>query len=110
MPAPEFQRAWATGLALPTDEALALATAADSAPAAAPGRAGEPLSHREREVSTLVARGLTNRRIGTELSITEKTVASHIAHIMTKLGMRSRAQIAVWAVEQGLGPGDRGSA
>jgi predicted ATPase/DNA-binding CsgD family transcriptional regulator len=104
MPAPEFQRAWTAGLSLSSDEALALATAADGAAGSPDG----PLSHREREVSALVARGLTNRRIGTELSITEKTVASHIAHIMTKLGVRSRAQIAVWAVERGLGPG-RGS-
>lgn len=100
---PEFERAWDTGLTLSTDDAVALATASDPDLETAPDRAAE-LSHREREVSALVALGLTNRRIGTELSISEKTVASHIAHIMAKLDMRSRAQIAVWAVERGLGP------
>jgi non-specific serine/threonine protein kinase len=103
LPPPEFERAWGAGLRLSTDEAVALATVVQ--PDA--GRATDPLSHRERQVSALVARGLTNRRIGSELSISERTVASHIAHIMTKLGMRSRAEIAVWAVERGLGPGSR---
>ena len=103
LPAPEFERAWAEGLTVSTDDAVALATAGDPDPSSLMSSVRR-LSLREREVSTLVARGLTNRRIGTELKISEKTVASHIAHIMNKLGVRSRAQIAVWAVEQGLGP------
>ncbi len=51
----------------------------------------------------MLARGLTNREIAGALSISEKTVGSHIDHIMTKVGMRSRTRIALWAVEHGLG-------
>ncbi|NMO50094.1 LuxR family transcriptional regulator [Actinoplanes sp. TBRC 11911] len=90
----EFERAWAVGLTLPADEAAGLATV--------PAPDSDPLSARERQVCALVARGLTNRRIGTELGISEKTVASHIAHIMDKLDMRSRAQIAVWAAGRSI--------
>jgi DNA-binding NarL/FixJ family response regulator len=62
------------------------------------------LSPRERQVSRLIAQGLTNRQISRALSISEKTVGSHVDHIMTKLGLRSRTRIAVWAIQQGLGP------
>jgi len=61
-----------------------------------------PLSPREREVASLIARGLTNRRIAEELVITERTVAAHIEHVMTKLDFGSRTQIGVWAAENGL--------
>ena len=60
------------------------------------------LSPREREVAALIARGLSNREIGAALSISEKTAANHVEHIMTKLDLRSRAQVAVWAVRQGV--------
>ena len=75
-----------------------------------PGGGQGELSRREREVAALVARGLSNRAIAAELSIAEKTAANHIEHIMTKLDLRSRAQIAVWAVRRGLaadGPAGR---
>ena len=61
-----------------------------------------PLSHREREVATLVALGLSNRQIAEELVIAESTVERHVANILSKLAFHSRAQIAVWTVEQGL--------
>ncbi len=99
--------AWTAGSALSTDEAIALALVQDAEVSAPPSRS--PLSHREREVSALIAQGLTNRQISTTLSIAEKTVGSHIAHIMTKLDLRSRTQIAVWAVGHGLGPEESGS-
>lgn len=56
------------------------------------------VSPREREVVILVARGLSNRQIGDELSISPATVERHVANILLKLGFRSRAQIAAWAV------------
>jgi DNA-binding NarL/FixJ family response regulator len=59
------------------------------------------LSHREREVVALVARGLTNRRISAELSISERTAGNHVARILRKLHLHSRTQIATWATEQG---------
>ncbi|GAC1656368.1 MAG: GAF domain-containing sensor histidine kinase [Candidatus Dormibacteraceae bacterium] len=57
---------------------------------------GEALSTREREVAALVADGLTNAAIGLRLHVSHWTVASHVAHVLGKLGFRSRAQIAAW--------------
>jgi DNA-binding CsgD family transcriptional regulator len=61
-----------------------------------------PLSHREREVAVLVARGLTNRAIAEALVISERTADSHVSHILEKLGVETRAQIAAWWVEHRL--------
>jgi predicted ATPase/DNA-binding CsgD family transcriptional regulator len=55
-----------------------------------------PLARRELEVSKLIAEGLTNKQIGAQLFISERTVASHVRSIMDKLGFNNRAQIAVW--------------
>jgi DNA-binding CsgD family transcriptional regulator len=60
------------------------------------------LSRREREVAALVARGLTNREIARALFLSERTAENHVQHILTKLGFGSRAQIAAWAVAEGL--------
>ena len=59
------------------------------------------LTRREREVAMLVARGLTNRQIADALTIAEGTAGVHVDHILSKLGFRSRAQVAAWAVEHG---------
>jgi DNA-binding CsgD family transcriptional regulator/tetratricopeptide (TPR) repeat protein len=61
-----------------------------------------PLSRREREVAALVARGLTNRDIARTLFLSERTAENHVQHILTKLGFGARAQIAAWAVAEGL--------
>jgi predicted ATPase/DNA-binding CsgD family transcriptional regulator len=61
-----------------------------------------PLTAREREVARLIGHGLTNRQIAAELVITEGTVANHVVNILNRLGVSSRAQIAVWASEHGL--------
>ncbi|MBA2535799.1 MAG: response regulator transcription factor [Rubrobacter sp.] len=74
-------------------------------PAPARPTAGEPasnLTRREEEVAVLVARGLTNRQISAELSISERTAGNHVARMLRKLGLGSRTQIAAWAAEQGL--------
>ncbi|EWM11463.1 transcriptional regulator, LuxR family [Kutzneria sp. 744] len=60
-----------------------------------------PLSQRECDVAMLTAEGLTNREIAIRLSISERTVETHLLHIRTKLDLRTRAQVAAWAVEQG---------
>jgi DNA-binding NarL/FixJ family response regulator len=57
---------------------------------------------REREVLVLVGHGLSNRRIGELLAITERTVETHVRHVLRKLRLRSRTQAAVWAVQHGL--------
>jgi predicted ATPase/DNA-binding CsgD family transcriptional regulator len=59
----------------------------------------EKLTRREREVALLVARGLTNRQIASELSVSRNTANNHVARILRKLGLRSRAQIAAWVIE-----------
>ena len=60
------------------------------------------LSRREREVAVLVARGLTNRQISEELSISGRTAGNHVARILHKLHLHSRTQVAAWTTEQGL--------
>jgi DNA-binding NarL/FixJ family response regulator len=58
-----------------------------------------PLTAREREVAALIALGMTNRQIAEELVIAEGTAAIHVGNVLGKLGMSSRAQVAVWAAE-----------
>ncbi|MBM7831897.1 DNA-binding NarL/FixJ family response regulator [Agromyces cerinus] len=65
-------------------------------------RRGGALTPRELEVIRLVSRGLTNRAIGAQLSLSEKTVARHIANIFAKLELSSRAAATAYAYEKGL--------
>ena len=60
------------------------------------------LTRRQQEVAICIAEGLTNAGIAERLVITEGTVANHIEHMLGRLGLSSRTQIAVWAVERGL--------
>jgi DNA-binding NarL/FixJ family response regulator len=60
------------------------------------------LTPRERDVLGGVARGLSNRAIADELGITERTARTHVSNILAKLGLSSRTQAALRAVEQGL--------
>ncbi|MFD5091012.1 LuxR C-terminal-related transcriptional regulator [Amycolatopsis thailandensis] len=62
---------------------------------------GEPsLSRRELEVADLVRRGLTNQQIAEHLTLSPRTVQTHITHILNKLDFHTRTQIAVWATQQ----------
>ena len=67
----------------------------------------EELSDREREVLAMVARGLPNKLIARELSISEKTVKTHLTSVFRRIGVTDRTQAALWAERNGLGP--RGS-
>jgi len=58
------------------------------------------LTVREREVARLVARGLTNRQIADRLVISTRTAGNHVEHILGRLRLSSRTQIAAWVVEQ----------
>ncbi len=105
-----FAAAWAEGRALSLDEAIAYALApeepapaSDTLPARPSPRVGPGgLSPRELEVALLIAQGNTNRRIAEALAIGAWTVDTHVRHIMTKLGFRTRAKVAAWATEQEL--------
>jgi DNA-binding CsgD family transcriptional regulator len=61
------------------------------------------LTEREREVATLVAAGRTNQQIADELVLSKRTIETHVGSIMAKLACHSRAQVAVWATQKGLG-------
>jgi len=65
-------------------------------------RQARSLTHREREVLRLVAKGLSNRAVARELNICEGTVKVHVSNILSKLNMSSRTEAAVWAVQSGL--------
>jgi non-specific serine/threonine protein kinase len=67
-----------------------------------PPAALNALTPRERETAALIAAGLTNREIAAALIIAERTVMRHVEHILSKLDVRSRTQIAVWAVEHNV--------
>lgn len=56
------------------------------------------LTRREQEVAALVADGLTNKAIASKLVISQRTVGGHVEHILVKLGLSSRTQIAAWVV------------
>jgi DNA-binding NarL/FixJ family response regulator len=60
------------------------------------------LTPREREVLKLVGRGLANSEIARELYISEVTVKAHLGHVLTKLGLRDRAAVIVYAFDTGL--------
>lgn len=70
------------------------------------GSPADLLTPRERDVAALIARGLTNREIADQLVITERTAETHVQHILNKLGINSRAQIAAWAATHGLHQAD----
>ena len=82
---------------------LVLASEPDDAP---PPASRQALTRREAEVAALAARGLTNRDIAAQLFLSVRTVEVHVDHILTKLGFHTRTQLAAWALEVGLRPGD----
>lgn len=59
----------------------------------------EPLTEREKEVLSLVGQGASNKEIASELFITERTARTHVSNILGKLGLSSRTQAALYAVE-----------
>jgi non-specific serine/threonine protein kinase len=113
----EFATAWNVGQAMGLDQAVeyALAITVRITPggkqpgAEAPAREKSAattgpglLTGREQQVAALVAQGLTNRQIAAALVVTERTAETHVQNILNKLAFSSRAEVAAWAVEQGL--------
>ena len=109
-----FAQGWAEGQAMDFEEivAYALEITRDAAPAGpvtpsrAPALSADDelarLTPREREIATLVARGLANREIAESLTVAQRTVETHVHNILGKLELTSRGQLAFWAVEHGL--------
>ena len=63
------------------------------------------LTPREREILVLVAQGKSNHDIAKTLVISERTARTHVSNVLSKLGLTSRTQAALWAVREGLVPG-----
>jgi DNA-binding NarL/FixJ family response regulator len=113
-----FAQAAAEGRGMSLEKAVAYARAirpvpneaADARLPVSDGRPLRPLPHvevgslsdREREDAGLVATGRSNRQIADDLSLSLRTVETHVHNILDKLGLSSRAQIVIWAIEHGL--------
>lgn len=95
----EFNAAWAEGKAMTWEEAIDYAHQV-RVPRLARRQEYGGLSPREREVTMLIAKGKSNREIAETLVISERTVTTHVANILSKLGFNSRTQVAAWAVER----------
>jgi len=93
-------RAWESGRAMSSVQFLALAREAPGEPRSGKvASSASGLSKRELEVARMVASGMTSRAIAERLFLSDRTVESHLEHILTKLGFSSRAQVAVWVAE-----------
>ena len=87
----------------PLSPAVAARMVEEFASGAGAGRApADDLTPRELEVLCLIARGRSNKRIALELGVAEKTVKTHVSHVLAKLGLADRTQAALYAVREGL--------
>ena len=91
--------AFEVGRRMSLEEAIAFTTAVPPADA---GRNPGGLTPRQLQVAALVAGDLTNREIGRILGVSVRTVESHVDHILAKLGLKSRLELAAWAQGNGL--------
>jgi DNA-binding NarL/FixJ family response regulator len=100
----EVEAEQAAGRALSLEQAIAYAQNLPLRSPATPviREQSDGLTEREREVTALIARGHSNGEIAGELVVSKRTVEKHVANILSKLGLTSRAQIVRWAIEQGL--------
>jgi predicted ATPase/DNA-binding CsgD family transcriptional regulator len=87
------------GHSLAAEEALVEALS-EVPPSASKEATSAVLTHREEEVARLIERGLSNREIAGRLIMSERTVHAHVRNILSKLGLASRTQVALWVNEQ----------
>ncbi|MGW4242827.1 ATP-binding protein, partial [Nocardia sp. NPDC004722] len=113
-----FRAAFGAGANMPLDQAIDYAlgrTPVEPKPVAAPPAPKRParsatatltetnlLTRRQKDVARLVAAGHSNKRIAADLVISVRTAETHVEHILTKLGLTSRTQLAAWAHEHDL--------
>jgi predicted ATPase/DNA-binding SARP family transcriptional activator/DNA-binding CsgD family transcriptional regulator len=95
-----FTALWTQGRAMSFEEAVEFALAEEPASTPPGDELSSVLTRREREVAALIARGLTNRKIARELTLSERTVDTHVRNILKKLGVGSREQVASRLAEQ----------
>jgi predicted ATPase/DNA-binding CsgD family transcriptional regulator len=96
-----FEAAFEQGRALGIDDGIAYALGERTPPAAAvSSKPDTMLTARELEIAELIAEGLSNKEIATRLTISVRTAETHAQHILTKLGFRSRSQIASWVAQE----------
>jgi DNA-binding CsgD family transcriptional regulator len=105
LPGSMARAATAKGAAMSRADAIAYALGESTHPKPGPdprrANAGPgQLTRREQEVARLVARGQSNSQIAGELVISARTAETHVQHIMNKLGVSTRAQIAAWSAAQ----------
>ena len=93
-----FGAAFRRGASLSDEQVLALAL--EQTPVEEAPEEQVPLTRRELEVAHLVGCGLSNREIAEQLQISQRTVESHVDHILRKLGFGSRTQVVAWVVER----------
>ncbi len=86
-------------LAPPVTRRLIEAFVRDHRPARRPAPGLEELTARELEILRLIARGLSNAEIADELVVSTTTVKTHVARVLSKLGLRDRVQAVVYAYE-----------
>ena len=91
-------RAVAAGHVLLGPEVAAALLSGDASQTSENGGADPQLTAREREVLDLIARGRSNREIARALTVSEKTVKTHVSSVLMKLGVADRTQAALWAV------------
>jgi non-specific serine/threonine protein kinase len=110
-----YRACWDEGYALGRAQQVAAAledTVSQEQPGTAPtsGEAASELTARELEVARLVADGLSNPAIAAALFVSVATVKTHVSHILGKLGLQSRVQLAAWVADYapaGTPPGQR---
>jgi non-specific serine/threonine protein kinase len=107
LPAAEAEAATRSGRALAPGQSIGLEhlrtlLTDEATPGASAMHRPDALSRREQEIAAYVAQGWTNQQMADVLIVSRRTVESHVSHILDKLGLTTRAQVAVWATQHDL--------
>jgi predicted ATPase/DNA-binding CsgD family transcriptional regulator len=95
-----FESTWQAGRLASSDAVRRLVTELRNEPKIEQVSLKDPLTRREREVVQLLARALTNQQIAAELTISPATARTHVDHVLAKLGLHTRGQVALWASQR----------